>query len=90
MKSILAIIALCLATACSAEQLPAVVPAQSGAAVQTTKPAEEPNKVQAPVVTRVCINVWDAKLNREVRKCRTLKLHKKHEGTEVPPAKGSK
>lgn len=32
-----------------------------------------------------CIMVWDAKQQKEIKKCRTIKIHEKHEGTKVPP-----
>lgn len=31
-----------------------------------------------------CIMVWDAKQQKEIKKCRTIKIHEKHEGTKVP------
>ena len=46
-------------------------------------------KPKVPEVKKVCINVWDAKLNKEVQKCKTMKVHQKHEGTAVPPKEGS-
>lgn len=36
---------------------------------------------------RVCIKTTDAKTQKEVEKCRTVKKHKKHEGTAVPGSK---
>jgi curli biogenesis system outer membrane secretion channel CsgG len=38
-----------------------------------------------PETKRVCIKVLDNKTNKEVEKCRTMKIHEKHEGTKVPP-----
>jgi hypothetical protein len=43
-----------------------------------------------PETKRVCVTTTDAKTKKEVEKCRTVKVHKKHEGTKVPekaPAK---
>lgn len=36
------------------------------------------------VKKEVCIKVWDAKQQKEVKKCRKIKKHKPHEGTAVP------
>lgn len=33
---------------------------------------------------KVCIRVYDAKLSKEVEKCRTLTIHKKYDGKIVP------
>jgi hypothetical protein len=33
---------------------------------------------------KVCVKVYDAKLKKDVEKCKKMKLHKKHEGTAVP------
>ena len=43
-----------------------------------------------PETKKVCIKTTDPKTKKEVEKCRTVKVHKKHEGTKVPekaPAK---
>lgn len=43
-----------------------------------------------PATKKVCIKTTDAKTGKEVEKCRTVKIHEKHEGTKVPekaPAK---
>jgi hypothetical protein len=32
----------------------------------------------------VCVKTTDAKTQKEVEKCRTVKIHEKHEGTKVP------
>jgi hypothetical protein len=37
-----------------------------------------------PETKRVCVTTTDAKTKKEVEKCRTVKVHKKHEGTKVP------
>jgi hypothetical protein len=41
----------------------------------------------APKVKRVCIKTTDAKTGKEIEKCRDVKIHKKLEGTEIPPKK---
>ena len=44
----------------------------------------------APETKKVCVTTTDAKTKKEVEKCKTVKVHKKHEGTAVPdkaPAK---
>ena len=43
--------------------------------------AEQPPAKQEK--KKVCINVYDAKMNKEVEKCRTMKIHEKYEGTKV-------
>jgi hypothetical protein len=78
MKKILGLITLAFAAAaCSAEATKAA-PAKPPVAQSAT--AEK----SAPEQKKVCIKVWDAKLNKEVEKCRTLKIHEKHEGNKVP------
>ena len=37
-----------------------------------------------PETKRVCVTTTDAKTKKEVEKCRTVKVHKKHEGNKVP------
>jgi hypothetical protein len=37
-----------------------------------------------PETKRVCIKTTDAKTQKEVEKCRVVKIHEKHEGTKVP------
>lgn len=39
---------------------------------------------KAPETKKVCIKTTDAKTQKEVEKCRTVKIHEKHEGTKVP------
>ncbi len=33
---------------------------------------------------KVCVKVYDAKTKKDVEKCKKMKLHKKHDGTNVP------
>lgn len=43
-----------------------------------------------PETKRVCVMQKDAKTGKEKEVCKTIKVHKKHEGTKVPekaPAK---
>ena len=57
---------------------------------------EEPNKAtpaaasdkkdEAPKTKKTCIKTTDAKTGKEVEKCRTVKIHEKHEGTKVDGA----
>lgn len=51
-----------------------------------TKPATEPpaQVQQQPEERRVCIMVYDARQRKDVEKCKTLKIHKKYEGTKIP------
>lgn len=62
--------------------------------VTATAPAAEVKKDEAPKTKKVCIKTTDPKTQKEVEKCRTVKIHEKHEGTKVegaqkttPPAK---
>jgi hypothetical protein len=54
---------------------------------------EEPKKTEAtvpaeaPKTKKACIKTIDAKTKKEVEKCRTVKVHKKYEGTAVDGAK---
>jgi hypothetical protein len=41
----------------------------------------------APETKKVCVKNKDAKTGKEVEKCRDVKIHKKLEGTEIPPKK---
>jgi type IV pilus biogenesis protein CpaD/CtpE len=53
------------------------------APVATPAPADV-KKDEAPKTKRVCIKTTDPKTQKEVEKCRTVKIHEKHEGTKVP------
>ena len=46
--------------------------------------AEEAKK---PEVKKSCITQKDPKTGKEKEVCKNIKIHKKHEGTEIPPAK---
>ena len=51
--------------------------------VKPQEPVQEAKK-DSPVKKTKCIMVWDAKQQKEVKKCRTLNIHQKHDGTQVP------
>jgi len=58
--------------------------------VTAPAPAAAPadtKKDEAPKTKKVCIKTTDAKTGKEVEKCRTVKIHEKHEGTKVPEKK---
>jgi glutathione peroxidase-family protein len=48
-------------------------------------PKQEPAKDSE--VKKACIMIYDAKLKKDVEKCRKIKTHKKFEGTAVPEKK---
>lgn len=76
MKKILGIILLSFsAIACSAETKPSAPAAK----VEEVKKEEH----KKPETKRVCVKVLDNKTNKEVEKCRTMKVHEKREGTKV-------
>jgi hypothetical protein len=41
----------------------------------------------APETKKACVKTIDAKTKKEVEKCKTVKVHKKLEGTPVPEPK---
>ena len=41
----------------------------------------------APETKKACVKTVDAKTKKEVEKCKTVKVHKKLEGTPVPEPK---
>jgi hypothetical protein len=45
------------------------------------------NHETKPQTKKVCVKTTDAKTKKEIEKCRDIKIHKKLEGTEIPPAK---
>jgi len=45
------------------------------------------NHEAKPEVKKTCIKTKDAKTGKEIEKCRDVKIHKKLEGTEIPPKK---
>ena len=40
-----------------------------------------------PETKKACVTQKDAKTGKEKEVCKTIKVHKKHEGTEIPPKK---
>jgi hypothetical protein len=70
-------------TACAKEE-PKAAPATTAKAdaKDTAK-----DTAKAPETKRVCIKTTDAKTGKEIEKCRDVKIHKKLEGTEIPPKK---
>lgn len=73
-----------LGTAACAKEEPKMTPVKAEAK-DTAKPAD--SDAAAPKVKRVCIKTTDAKTGKEIEKCRDVKIHKKLEGTEIPPKK---
>jgi hypothetical protein len=43
-------------------------------------------KAEAPKTKKVCVMQTDAKTKKEKEVCKTVKIHKKHEGTKVEGA----
>ena len=64
-------------SACAEEVKPVTTPPEVKEAPATVIP--EPIQPK-----KVCIKVLDNKTNKLVEKCRTMKIHNKHEGTKVP------
>ena len=66
-----------------------------GLALAFAMPAYAENKAPAPETKKVCVPVQgkdgkpvvDPKTGKPKEQCKTVKKHKKHEGTEFPPAK---
>jgi hypothetical protein len=50
-------------------------------------PSMANNHETKPQTKKVCVKTTDAKTKKEIEKCRDIKIHKKLEGTEIPPAK---
>ena len=69
--------------ACAKEE-PKAAPAKAEAKAETKAAAKD---TATPEVKRVCIKTTDAKTGKEIEKCRDVKIHKKLEGTEIPPKK---
>lgn len=44
-------------------------------------------KAEAPKTKKACVTQKDAKTGKEKEVCKTIKVHKKHEGTAVPEKK---
>ena len=78
MKSVLVILLSCFTLSCSADELPEPK-------IKTNIQLEKIEVVHVKTSTKkVCIMVYDSTLKKNVEKCRTIKIHKKHEGRPVP------
>lgn len=71
------IITILLTTLLSTITINQVYAADEKPAVASTEPQSK----------KICVDVLDNKTNKKVNKCRTMKVHKKHEGTKVPEGK---
>jgi hypothetical protein len=57
-------------------------------AAPAAKPADaKKDTAPAPETKKACIKTTDPKTGKEVEKCRTVKIHEKHEGTKIEDAK---
>lgn len=77
MKKILALMIIGMLSACS------VNAAEPFYAKTTPHPVIEPEPDEPPKYKRVCVNTKD-KAGKDVRQCRTVKIHQKLDGTPVP------
>ena len=50
-------------------------------------PVMATEEVKKPETKKVCVMQKDAKTGKEKEVCKTIKIHKKHEGTVVPEGK---
>lgn len=50
-------------------------------------PAMAAEEVAKPETKKVCVTQKDAKTGKDKEVCKTIKIHKKHEGTVVPEGK---
>lgn len=71
-------------TAACAKEEPKKIAAPAAVAPAAAPAAADVKKDEAPKTKRVCIKTTDPKTQKEVEKCRTVKIHEKHEGTKVP------
>lgn len=53
----------------------------------TPNPVVVPADDDAPKTKKVCVTQKDAKSGKDKEVCKTIKIHKKHEGTKVPEGK---
>ncbi len=61
-----------------------------GLTITFALPAYANNHDAKPETKKVCVTQKDAKTGKDKEVCKTVKIHKKHEGTKVPdkaPAK---
>lgn len=88
MKTLLLALALTFSTAaCSKETPKPAEPQKQEVKAEEKKPEAQPAEKKEVETKRVCIKVWDAAKQKEVEKCRTMKIHEKREGTKVPEKK---
>jgi hypothetical protein len=66
--------------ACAKEEPKKATPVAAAPAAAPT----DAKKDEAPKTKKACIKTTDPKTGKEVEKCRTVKIHEKHEGTAVP------
>lgn len=71
-------------TACAKEEPKTKPVAEAQAKPQSSATNTAPS---TPDTKRSCIKVTDSKTGKEIEKCRDVKIHKKLEGTEIPPKK---
>lgn len=81
MKNLLAILLLTVSTVACSEPAPTTTTTTTTTVPAPTEVVVEKKEVEQK---KVCIKVWDAKLNKEVEKCKNMKIHEKHDGTKVP------
>jgi hypothetical protein len=72
--------------ACAKEEPKKAAPAVAAAPASDAKKADEAKKTDAPKTKKACIKTTDPKTGKEVEKCKTVKIHEKHEGTKVEGA----
>lgn len=99
MKTILTLVTtavLAMSTACSAEPGKDAVKPTVAKPTEAPKVVEAPKPAETPKTKQVCLDVMqngkpvkDAKGNVK-QNCRTVKVHKKHEGTKIEGATKSK
>jgi hypothetical protein len=69
--------------ACAKEEPKKATPAATQTAPATSA---SDKKDEAPKTKKACIKTTDPKTGKEVEKCKTVKIHEKHEGTKVEGA----
>jgi hypothetical protein len=86
MKTIIFVAGLCLTLA-----QPVLAQEPKKPAPTVTAPAApadaKKDTAPAPETKKACIKTTDPKTGKEVEKCKTVTIHKKHEGTNVDSAK---
>lgn len=72
--------------ACAKEEPKKAAPAVAAAPTPAPAAPTDAKKADAPKTKKACIKTTDPKTGKEVEKCRTVKIHEKHEGTKVEGA----